>query len=168
MRCDTTSPGQRDPSFRQNLGQLVPWPYGGWNLEAMDSHGGWIASATDLPTFAAAFNDPDNCPLLTRASIERMHQRPPGLAGHDHDGTEKPRFYSPGCSNRVVAEGKIIRWHTGSLSGTVTTMIRRHDGKNFVALLNTSVSPSSISVDAAIGKLLHAATNQVTDWPAGE
>ena len=29
-----------------------PWPYGGWYLEAMDSHGGWIASAADLVRFA--------------------------------------------------------------------------------------------------------------------
>ena len=43
----------------------------------MDSHGGWIASATDLVKFAAAFDDPDNCLLLTRASIAGMYQWPP-------------------------------------------------------------------------------------------
>src|SRR5690606_27213462 len=26
----------------------VPWPYGGFNLEFMDAHGGWVASAEDL------------------------------------------------------------------------------------------------------------------------
>lgn len=30
----------------------VPSPYGGWHLEAMDSHGGWISSAVDLVRFA--------------------------------------------------------------------------------------------------------------------
>ena len=47
--------------FAENLGETVPSPYGAWNLEAMDSHGGWIASAIDLAKFAAAFDDPDNC-----------------------------------------------------------------------------------------------------------
>ena len=32
----------------------VPWPYGGFCLEAMDAHGGWLASAVDLARFAAA------------------------------------------------------------------------------------------------------------------
>ena len=44
------------------LGQPVAVPYGGFYLEAMDSHGGWIASAADLVRFAAAFNVPDRCP----------------------------------------------------------------------------------------------------------
>lgn len=30
----------------------VPWPYGGFYLEAMDAHGGWIASAVDLARYA--------------------------------------------------------------------------------------------------------------------
>jgi len=30
----------------------VPWPYGGFHLEAMDAHGGWIASAVDLARYA--------------------------------------------------------------------------------------------------------------------
>ena len=32
----------------------VPWPHGGYCLEAMDAHGGWIGSAIDLARFAAA------------------------------------------------------------------------------------------------------------------
>ena len=30
------------------------WAYGGWNLENMDAHGGWLASAVDLARFAVA------------------------------------------------------------------------------------------------------------------
>ncbi len=33
---------------------LLPNPYGGWNLHNMDSHGGWVASATDLVRVADA------------------------------------------------------------------------------------------------------------------
>src|SRR5260370_23744350 len=30
--------------FSKRRGQQVALPYGAWNLEAMDSHGGWLAS----------------------------------------------------------------------------------------------------------------------------
>ena len=36
--------------------KLVDEPYGGFYLEALDSHGGWIASASDLVRFAAALD----------------------------------------------------------------------------------------------------------------
>ena len=158
-------PGTGKSVFQVDLDQEVPWPYGGWNLEAMDSHGAWIASAVDLAKFAAAFDDPDNCPLLSRESIELMHGRPPGLAGHEDDGSEKDVFYSLGWSNRTVGDGKINHWHTGSLSGTSAIMIRRHDGRNFVALLNSRVSPSASHLGKAIDQLLHKAADEVTDWP---
>ena len=158
-------PGTGKSVFQDDLDQEVPWPYGGWNLEAMDSHGAWIASAADLAKFAATFDDPDNCPLLNRESIELMHQRPPGLAGHEDDGAKKETFYSLGWMNRTVGDGRINHWHTGSLSGTSAIMIRRHDGKNFVALLNSRVSPSASHLGRAIDRLLHEAADQVTDWP---
>ncbi|QEF98358.1 N-acyl-D-glutamate deacylase [Stieleria maiorica] len=158
-------PGTGTSVFADDRGDEVPWPYGAWNLEAMDSHGGWIASASDLAKFAAAFDDPDNCPILTRRSIEWMYRRPPGLAGHDADGKETDHYYSLGWSNRVVGADKVNHWHTGSLGGTATVMIRRHDGKNFVALLNSRVSPSASHLGKAIDRLLHKAADEVTDWP---
>jgi N-acyl-D-amino-acid deacylase len=49
----------------------VPACYGGFNLEAMDSHGGWIASAVDLARFAV------NVDSLFPATIaEEMYARP--------------------------------------------------------------------------------------------
>lgn len=159
-------PGTAQSVFASDLNTTVPWPYGGWHLEAMDSHGGWIASATDLAKFAAAFDDPDHCPILSRESIETMYQRPPGLAGHEEDGKEKERYYSLGWSNRIIGQDKINHWHTGSLSGTSTILIRRHDGKNFVALLNTRVSPSASHLGLEIDSLLHKMANSVSQWPA--
>ena len=57
------------------------------------------------------------------------------------------------------------RWHTGSLPGTATILIRRHDGRNFVALLNARVSPSEDSLRSDVDQLLHRAANAVQDWP---
>ena len=159
-------PGTGKSVFQADLDQDVPHPYGAWNLESMDSHGAWIGSAVDLAKFAAAFDDPDNCPILSRESIELMHRRPPGLAGHEKDGAKKDVYYSLGWSNRVLSGGRINHWHTGSLPGTAAILIRRHDGRNFVALLNSRVSPSSDHLGRAIDSLLHKAANEVTDWPA--
>ncbi|MCA9140437.1 MAG: serine hydrolase, partial [Planctomycetales bacterium] len=158
-------PGTGQSVFASDLNETVPWPYGGWNLEAMDSHGAWIASATDLAKFAAALDDPDSCPILSRESIEWMYRRPPGLAGYEEDGTEKEQYYSLGWSNRDVGKGRINHWHTGSLAGTATILIRRHDGKNFVALMNTRVSPDATHLGRAIDGLLHTMANDVNQWP---
>ena len=132
----------------------------------MDSHGAWIASAVDLAKFAATFDDPDKCPILKSSSIDLMYRRPPGLAGHEKDGAEKDVYYSLGWSNRVMGGDRLNHWHTGSLPGTATIMIRRHDGLNFVALLNTRISPSASHLGRAIDSLLHQAADEVTDWPA--
>lgn len=154
-------PGVGESVFAADLDQPVPHPYGAWHLEAMDSHGAWIASATDLAKFAAAFDDPENCPILSAASIERMYERPPGLAGHDESGNPLDVHYSLGWLNRTLDTGEVNHWHTGSLPGTATILIRRHDGKNFVALMNSRVSPSANHLGRAIDKLLHAAANEV-------
>lgn len=158
-------PGTGKSVFAGDLDREVPHPYGAWHLEAMDSHGAWIASAVDLAKFAAAFDDPDRCPILSKESIELMYRRPPGLAGHEEDGSKKDVFYSLGWSNRVVGDGKLNHWHTGSLPGTATILIRRHDGRNFTALLNCRVSPSANHLGRAIDSLLHEAADEVTDWP---
>ncbi len=158
-------PGTSTSVFAADLNEEVPSQYGGWYLEAMDAHGGWIASATDLAKFAAAFDDPDHCPMLKRESIELMHGRPPGLAGHEANGDPKATFYSLGWTNRKVGDGKLNHWHTGSLPGTAAILIRRHDGKNFVALLNARVSPSANHLGRAIDGLLNKMANEVTDWP---
>jgi N-acyl-D-amino-acid deacylase len=157
-------PGTAKSVFQADLNQDVPWQYGGWNLEAMDAHGGWIASAVDLARFAAAFDDPAHCPILSAASIELMHGRPPGLAAHDEAGKPKDVYYSLGWSNRVT-DGKVGHWHTGSLSGTATIVIRRSDGRNLVVLLNTRVSPQSEHLSRDIDGLIQKAASSITDWP---
>ncbi len=158
-------PGRGESVFGADLGEKVPWAYGGWYLEAMDSHGAWIASAVDLARFAAAFDDPENCKVLREESIRLMHARPPGLAGHEENGTPKDVYYSLGWMNRVVGEDKTNHWHTGSLAGTATILIRRHDGKNFIALFNTRTSPNAGHLGREIDALLHQAADAVKDWP---
>jgi len=153
-------PGPARSVFADDLDQPVPAAYGAWHLEAMDSHGGWIASAVDLVRFAAAFDDPANCPLLSEASVRLMAQRPEGAAGNDGD-QPKDVYYSLGWQVRDLGDGRLNHWHTGSLPGTATILIRRHDGLNFVALLNSRVSPTASHLGREIDAALHRAAAQV-------
>ncbi len=158
-------PGWEESVFQADLGEKVPSAYGAWYLEAMDSHGAWIASAVDLARFAAAFHDPAHCKILSEESLRLMHVRPPGLAGHEENGDPKDVFYSLGWMNRTVGENKTNHWHTGSLPGTATILIRRHDGRDFIALFNTRTSPHTAHMGQEIDGLLHKAANEVQEWP---
>lgn len=151
--------------FAEDLGKPVPAPYGAWYHESLDSHGGWLASAVDLARFSAALDAPQKYKLLGAESLKQMHARPPGLAGFDESGKPKDVFYSMGWLNRVVGEGKTNHWHTGSLPGTATVLVRRHDGRNFVALFNARTSPHVQHLGRAIDGLLHKAANEVKHWP---
>ncbi|MCA9058102.1 MAG: beta-lactamase family protein, partial [Planctomycetaceae bacterium] len=155
---------QAESVFAEDLGQQVPSQYGGWYLEAMDSHGGWIASAMDLARFGAALDRPEQSPLLKAETIRLMHERPEGRAGHEEDGTPSETFYSLGWMNRVVGPDRLNHWHTGSLPGTATILIRRHDGVNLVAVMNTRTSPTSAHLGRDIDAALHRAANSVSRW----
>jgi N-acyl-D-amino-acid deacylase len=163
----------------QNLGEDVPLPYGTWNLEAMDSHGGWIASAIDLVRFAAAFDDPARCPLLKPASIADMFARPIGAPGFDAEGKLKPFFYGLGwmVRNDVGADAvndtttpgeRSSQWHTGSLDGTSTILVRRHDGLCWAVLFNTRNSVAEKAPARLIDLLMHKTANAIKEWPQGD
>jgi N-acyl-D-amino-acid deacylase len=127
----------------------------------MDAHGGWIASVLDLAKFAACFDDPANCPLLTAESIAIMHGRPDGLAGYEASGEPKDVYYSLGWQNRVLDKSSswVNHWHTGSLPGTATILVRRHDGYNVVAFLNSRTSPKTKQLGNALDKLIGKSIN---------
>jgi N-acyl-D-amino-acid deacylase len=159
-------PGQGTSVFAKNLGQSVPHPYGAWNLEAMDSHGAWIASAAGLVRFACAFDSPDDCPLLAADTVGLMFARPDGLAGHDADGKPKSNYYSLGWSVEVDEHGHLTAGHGGSLPGTNTRLARRSDGRNYTILFNTRLTPHVSSVVSALKPELEAALDDVTSWPS--
>ena len=55
----------------------VPWPYGGFYLEAMDSHGAWLASAADLLLFLAACDGrTGRVDILGASTLQDMTARP--------------------------------------------------------------------------------------------
>ena len=90
-----------------------------------------------------------------------MHARPQGLAGFEKSGELKESFYSLGGFNRVRVDGQLNYWHTGSLPSASAILIRRKDGCNMVALLNTRGSQHSEHLGKGIDQLLHKAANTV-------
>jgi N-acyl-D-amino-acid deacylase len=148
------------------IGEPVPLPYGAWYLEAMDAHGGWLASAVDLVRFASAFDVPAACPILRPESIATMFARPAGAAGYEADGTPKAVYYGCGWQVRLLdRQSHINTWHIGSLAGTSTLLVRRYDGKNWAVLFNTRSGPDGHPLANKVDGLIHKAANRVQSWP---
>lgn len=148
-----------------NTGTVVPSPYGAWNLENMDSHGGLIASAVDVVRFATAFDTTTSTPILSQSSVEQMFGLPENIASSSY----KPGdfYYGCGWAVRDWRNGYRNTWHDGSLPGTSTLLVRRGDHLNWCVLFNQRDDPSKLSYSDIDG-LLHQAANSVTTWPTDD
>jgi CubicO group peptidase (beta-lactamase class C family) len=119
------------PSVFPEIAVQATWPYGGFHLEAMDSHGGWIASAPDLARFAFALDYKNPEAILDSTSLELMFARPEIPLWE-----EAPNYYALGWQVRPAWKSENI-WHAGSLPGTSALLYRTSDGLIWAALFNT-------------------------------
>ncbi|MBM4094258.1 MAG: beta-lactamase family protein [Planctomycetes bacterium] len=148
------------------IGQQVPLPYGAENFEAFEAHGGWIESAVDLARFAAAFDDPAACPILSASAIAQMWARPDGRAGKEEDGRPRAAFYACGWLVRPVGPtGKANSWHAGAIAGSEALLVRRWDGLDWAVLFNTAHNSNGTSLVGQIDGQIHAAADKVKTWP---
>ncbi|MEU0482495.1 serine hydrolase domain-containing protein [Streptosporangium sp. NPDC006013] len=157
QRRSTEAPyfsGKTGATVLDTSGTVVPAPYGSFNIENMAAHGGWLSSAVDLAKFSTIF---DGAGPLTAASITRTFAKP--SIGVNADGW----YYGLGWQVRPVTGG-MNTWHTGSLPGTSTLMVRRYDGLSWVVLFDQRDDPSGLGY-GDIDSLLHKAANAVTTWP---
>jgi CubicO group peptidase (beta-lactamase class C family) len=97
---------------------LLPWTF---DIEAMDSHGGWKASSTDLAKILASMVPGSKYQILETESIAEM------LKGSDVN----PSYGLGWCVN---AKGNC--WHTGSLNECSTFMARLKTGVCAVLVFN--------------------------------
>ncbi len=163
------SPDMEPSVFAEDRGKLIPSAYGGWNLESMDSHGAWIFSAVDLVRFASAFDDPKICKILKEASIKQMFAPPEGLKKYGLSADDPRQYYSLGWMNGPsTASDAIDNWHMGSLPGTATLIMRRHDGRTFAILFNGRSSPSAKHFGKAILTDFSKALDNVESWPKND
>jgi len=133
-------------------------PYGSFNLENMDSHGGWLASAPDLVRFAASFDNLNGNPVLSAASIETIFSLPATITREHYKPGEK--YYACGWGVRDYGNGCRNTWHNGSLPGTYTFMARWSNGVNCVVLFNKRGDGFD-----AIDPLLWKTVKSISDWP---
>ncbi|MEU7867285.1 serine hydrolase domain-containing protein [Dactylosporangium sp. NPDC049140] len=143
----------------------VRWPYGGFNLENMDSHGGWLASAVDLVRFASIFDLPVKpAGVLNQTSVTATFAPP------DSANTSDP-YYGYGWFVRQATGGVGYNsWHNGSLPGTWTWLVRCFNGRSWAALFNQRddhLHPESETY-ADIDQALWNAAAAVTSWPTGD
>ncbi|MFK7769267.1 MAG: serine hydrolase domain-containing protein [Mariniblastus sp.] len=132
--------------------------YGSWNQEALDSHGGWISSASDLVRFASAFDNPNRSPLMSKSAIDSVFAAPTYFKR-----TNQQRYYGFGWSifKRDPANKPNIfnAYHTGSLPGTSTILVRRSDGFIWAVLFNCRDSVNGPSASGLIDSLMHRAVS---------
>jgi CubicO group peptidase (beta-lactamase class C family) len=149
------------PTVYDNSGRTVAAPYGAFNLENMDSHGGWLATAVDLTRFAGIYDG--NTSVLSRASVARAFAKPE--TGVQTGGW----WYGCGWQVRNVTGGS-NQWHTGSLPGTSTLLVRRFDGLTWSILFDQrddAGDPNGVHYED-IDPLLHGAADAVRTWPSGD
>jgi len=112
-------------------GNNVPWEYGGFNIKAMDAHGGWIASTRDLLRLFTAVDGFNTVPdILTPGTISLMS--------------------TPSVNNTGYAKGWSVSasnhwWHTGGLPGTATLVARTSSGYTWAIFLNKRVIGANAS-----------------------
>ncbi len=118
----------------------VPWPYGGFALEPMAAHGGWIASGLDLARYARSLDErrddavprPEASPIPTRAGYAYWYA------------------------------------HLGSLPGAFSVVRRDWDGAHYTAACAVFNSRTgNRTLDDSIVSDLGSARRSVPLWPRG-
>jgi N-acyl-D-amino-acid deacylase len=152
--------------FPPNTAQ-VPWPYGGWYLEAMDSHGAWIASAVDHLRFQVGIDGRATPPdLLSAASETAMLENPNVPTCTPTNGTtpaSATSWYGMGWA--VNSAGNY--WHNGSLDGTTTETVVAKNGYGWSAFFNSRPQNSN-ALASRLDQDLWTAFNGAGSWIAGD
>ena len=146
----------RVPSVFSGEG-TVPINYGGFYLEAMDSHGGWVSSTIDLLRFLAGVDGRANRPdILSAGLVTEMTSSGAAVCagGACH--------YAGGWLVRPT-QGEANWWHGGSLPGTTSILVRSYHNFSWVALFNARSATGSF--DGELDTALWNALANVTSFP---
>jgi CubicO group peptidase (beta-lactamase class C family) len=137
----------------------VPWPYGGFAIEPMLAHGGWVASAIDLVAFAAAMDGQGARPdLLNAASLSEIARRPAFTPAN------ATGWYGKGWETNTAGNW----WHTGSLPGTASLVVRASNGTQWAVLMNLRSESNAGAFFSELDNLMWTAFGGVKTWPTGD
>jgi CubicO group peptidase (beta-lactamase class C family) len=116
------------------------------NVTRMDSHGGWIATPSDLVRFAIHVDGFKTTPNILGANTLKAMTT----------GTAANPNYACGWSVNRIPNW----WHGGSLPGTLTIMVRTASGLCWAAFTNTRAN--GLNLDEMMWKMVKA----VPAWKA--
>ena len=138
--------------------EMVAPSYGQWDLEVMDSFGGWTSTAQDLVRFVDAI-DSENTPLLTQESRKRMLDYPSFT-----DRSTAAVWYGLGWNVQALDDtGRQNYWHTGSFAGTSSLLVRRFDGYSWAVVFNVDQTSQGERCADVIDRKLHKAVVESHD-----
>jgi CubicO group peptidase (beta-lactamase class C family) len=126
-----------------------PSACGGFNIEAMDAHGGWLASASSLARLLTAVDGFESQPDILNKDILLL-------------------MSSPSATNPSYANGWFVNsqgnwWHTGSLPGTSAMLARLNNGIIWVILFNKR--SDEINYFSELDQLMWTALSKIKVWP---
>ena len=137
-------------------GQYSEDPYK-LNITRMDSHGGWIASSTELVQFLNHVAGAPGIPALLKPDTIKLMTTPaPAYPAGD-------ARYARGWMVRDNGAGNW--WHNGSLPGTTSIMVRTPTGMCWAALCNTRTEPSD-QINTALDQMMWNIVRTVPSWGA--
>jgi CubicO group peptidase (beta-lactamase class C family) len=144
-------------SVFEDQDEIVPYSYGGFSMEAIDAHGGWVASVVDLTRFLNAVGGTGGKQLLAPATVTEMLAKPAIPQYRDQDN-----WYGFGWD---VGRGYVMN-HNGAITwGTSSTIGRLPGGLTFALCYNRL--PYDL-IPFVVGSMKDgaAAVNRVTAWPS--
>ena len=148
MRISGNTIAERAPGEVVYYGQNGEDPYN-MNVARMDSHGGWLATPRDLVLFLNHVDGFKATPnILKPETIQLMT--------------------SPSPANSGYARGWAVNnarnwWHSGSLPGTTTIMVRTASGFCWAALTNTRRSGQP-DINLALDNMVWDMARKVSSW----
>jgi CubicO group peptidase (beta-lactamase class C family) len=128
-------------------GQNKQNPYG-LNVTRMDSHGGWIATPSDLVQFLMHVDGFTTTPNILAADTFKTMTTPSAV---------NPGYAYGWCVNKAHNY-----WHDGSLAGTTTIAVRTASGLCWAGFANTRTD----GMDPAIDHLMWKIARAVPAWKA--
>jgi CubicO group peptidase (beta-lactamase class C family) len=139
------------PAIAPRTGE-VRLPDGGFNLELMAAHGGWIATPTDLVKLVTSVDGHEDPPDILESSTVRQMVAPP------EEGADST-YYAMGWVVRPeTGDSPEAWWHVGDLPGT-TALLMHSDRTTWALLLNRS--PWDAAAHETIRKALESAARQI-------
>ena len=173
-RSELAYRGVRDVGYKSGLyrttvmnssGQNVPYEYGAFNIENMDSHGGWNMSAVELVRILSNLDAP-SAPgaILDQTSLNRMFATPQNRPTVPNGNS----YYAQGWSVINFGSGQLNTWHGGSLPSTSSYVVRSYHGWDYALILNRRDESGSTDYAGLLDPLMWNAYSTVSQWPSGD